>query len=110
MADVPFRDHVWPKFLRENALRVFKIPETIERATGKPFAGCARSEVLGQEPTELDAHLGVLRSAEEPTVGHRLPHVQLGVDARVAQLAVMRTAFERNRSRVPPAGTWAGSR
>jgi len=34
---VPFRDHVWPKFLRENALRVFKIPETIERATGKPF-------------------------------------------------------------------------
>jgi len=25
MRDVPFRDHVWPKFLRENALRVFKI-------------------------------------------------------------------------------------
>jgi predicted TIM-barrel fold metal-dependent hydrolase len=23
MPDVPFRDHVWPKFLRENALRVF---------------------------------------------------------------------------------------
>ena len=39
MPKVPFRDHVWPKFLRENALRVFKIPETIERATGKPFAG-----------------------------------------------------------------------
>ena len=37
MQDVPFRDHVWPKFLRENALRVFKIPETIERATGKPL-------------------------------------------------------------------------
>jgi len=28
---VPFRDHVWPKFLRENALRVFKIAE----ATGR---------------------------------------------------------------------------
>ena len=26
MPDVPFRDHVWPKFLRENAQRVFKLP------------------------------------------------------------------------------------
>jgi len=25
MPQVPFRDHVWPKFLRENALRVFKL-------------------------------------------------------------------------------------
>jgi predicted TIM-barrel fold metal-dependent hydrolase len=25
MRDVPFRDHVWPRFLRENALRVFKL-------------------------------------------------------------------------------------
>jgi len=25
MPDVPFRDHVWPKFLRENAERVFKL-------------------------------------------------------------------------------------
>jgi uncharacterized protein len=25
---VPFRDHVWPKFLRENAQRVFKLPPT----------------------------------------------------------------------------------
>jgi predicted TIM-barrel fold metal-dependent hydrolase len=25
MTDVPFKDHVWPKFLRENALRVFKL-------------------------------------------------------------------------------------
>ncbi|MFP6664648.1 MAG: amidohydrolase family protein [Deltaproteobacteria bacterium] len=25
---VPFRDHVWPKFLRENALRVFHLPDT----------------------------------------------------------------------------------
>ena len=25
MPDVPFRDHVWPQFLRENALRVFKL-------------------------------------------------------------------------------------
>ncbi|MEY2448928.1 MAG: uncharacterized protein QOH79_2404 [Acidimicrobiaceae bacterium] len=25
MQDVPFRDHVWPKFLRENARRVFKL-------------------------------------------------------------------------------------
>ena len=32
MPDVPFRDHVWPKFLRENAQRVFKLPEK----TGTP--------------------------------------------------------------------------
>jgi hypothetical protein len=25
MPDVPFRYHVWPKFLRENAIRVFKL-------------------------------------------------------------------------------------
>ena len=25
MPDVPFKDDVWPKFLRENAKRVFKI-------------------------------------------------------------------------------------
>jgi hypothetical protein len=39
LPNVPFRDHVWPKFLRENALRVFKIPDAIARATGQPFAG-----------------------------------------------------------------------
>jgi len=27
MPAVPFRDHVWPKFLRENAQRVFKLPQ-----------------------------------------------------------------------------------
>jgi hypothetical protein len=26
LPDVPLRDHVWPKFLRENAQRVFKLP------------------------------------------------------------------------------------
>ena len=26
LPDVPFRDHVWPKFLRENAMRVFGLP------------------------------------------------------------------------------------
>ena len=25
LPEVPFRDHVWPKFLRENALRVFNL-------------------------------------------------------------------------------------
>jgi hypothetical protein len=25
MPEVPFRDEVWPKFLRENAQRVFKL-------------------------------------------------------------------------------------
>ncbi len=27
LPDVPFRDHVWPKFLRENAMRVFKLDQ-----------------------------------------------------------------------------------
>jgi len=27
LPDVPLRDHVWPRFLRENAQRVFKLPE-----------------------------------------------------------------------------------
>jgi predicted TIM-barrel fold metal-dependent hydrolase len=27
MVDVPFRDHVWPKFLRENAMRVLKLDQ-----------------------------------------------------------------------------------
>jgi uncharacterized protein len=27
LADVPLRDHVWPKFLRENAMRVFKLDQ-----------------------------------------------------------------------------------
>jgi len=27
MPEVPFRDHVWPKFLRENAIRVFKLDQ-----------------------------------------------------------------------------------
>lgn len=27
MPDLPLRDHVWPKFLRENAIRVFKLDE-----------------------------------------------------------------------------------
>jgi len=27
MPDVPFRDHVWAPFLRENALRVFKLDD-----------------------------------------------------------------------------------
>ena len=27
MADVPLRDEVWPKFLRENAIRVFKLDQ-----------------------------------------------------------------------------------
>jgi hypothetical protein len=29
LPDVPFRDHVWPKFLRENAMRVFRVEEDL---------------------------------------------------------------------------------
>ncbi len=27
LPDVPFRDHVWPKFLRENAVKAYKLDE-----------------------------------------------------------------------------------
>jgi len=27
MENVPFKDEVWPKFLRENAMKVFKLGE-----------------------------------------------------------------------------------
>ena len=47
MPNVPFRDHVWPKFLRENALRVFKIPEAIARATGTAVASVDRRSLVG---------------------------------------------------------------
>jgi predicted TIM-barrel fold metal-dependent hydrolase len=30
LPDVPFRDHVWPKFLRENAMQVFKIDDRVQ--------------------------------------------------------------------------------
>jgi uncharacterized protein len=30
LPDVPFRDHVWPKFLRENAMDVFKIKDRVK--------------------------------------------------------------------------------
>jgi uncharacterized protein len=33
LPDVPLRDHVWPKFLRENAQRVFKLPEKTPTGT-----------------------------------------------------------------------------
>ncbi len=29
MPNVPFNDDVWPKFLRENALRVFKLDQDV---------------------------------------------------------------------------------
>ena len=33
LPDVPLRDHVWPKFVRENAQRVFKLPEKTPTGT-----------------------------------------------------------------------------
>ena len=35
MPNVPFKDEVWPKFLRENALRVFKISERLEKMNAR---------------------------------------------------------------------------
>ena len=35
LPDVPFRDHVWPKFLRENAMQVFKIDDRVRGKQAK---------------------------------------------------------------------------
>jgi predicted TIM-barrel fold metal-dependent hydrolase len=32
LPNVPFKDEVWPKFLRDNAMRVFKIQDALDRA------------------------------------------------------------------------------
>ena len=49
LPNVPFKDHVWPKFLRENALRVFRIQEAIachtrserlDRLSGRAVVSC----------------------------------------------------------------------
>ena len=47
LPDVPFRDHVWPKFLRENAQRVLQAPETqtAMSATTQRSSDGARREV-----------------------------------------------------------------
>ena len=40
LPDVPFRDHVWPKFLRENAMQVFNIDDRIKaKQTKRAKAG-----------------------------------------------------------------------
>ena len=38
LPQVPFRDHVWPKFLRENALRVFGIEASTRTGSAGPSA------------------------------------------------------------------------
>ena len=57
MPDVPFRDHVWPKFLRENAIEVFKIERHGSRqgrmsdaAASRPVTGTSSSR-----PTAMPA-------------------------------------------------------
>ena len=35
MPNVAFKDEVWPKFLRENSLRVFKISERLEKMNAR---------------------------------------------------------------------------
>ena len=45
-------------------------------------------QVGGDEAPHLLGQLAVFRRAEEPTVGHRLEHVELGVDSGAAELAV----------------------
>ena len=53
------------------------------------------------ESAHLGADLVVFGRAEESAVGHRLEHVQFGVDAGCRILRCRRTALERKRSRVP---------
>ena len=58
LPNVPFRDHVWPKFLHENATRVFKLDD---RESGDVSNRGVRR---GDGRRWRDRHVG--RRAEEP--------------------------------------------
>ena len=60
---------------------------TVRPAAGRSNAVSA-SDVIGDEAVDLGDDLGVLRCTEEPSVGHRLPHVELGVDTGGAETTV----------------------
>ena len=47
MPDVPFRDHVWPKFLRENALRLFGLNRREQPVRGSARAGGVVDTAVG---------------------------------------------------------------
>ena len=93
MPDVPFRDHVWPKFLRENAIRVFKLPTQWNGRAGPtewPSAGAFESG--GRKAGgSVDTVVGFPKSREEHVQVLRL-HPQ--ADAR-------RREQGRRRARVP---------
>ena len=60
MPNVPFRDHVWPLFLRENAMRVFKLGESIVTVGRRiPYAGSVHDE------REVDAVCRVLAAGPQ---------------------------------------------
>ena len=45
MRNVPFKDDVWPKFLRDNAIRVFKLDSSSgEVWPRRPFVSDARAQ------------------------------------------------------------------
>ena len=113
MPNVPFRDHVWPKFLRENAIRVFKLDEHDVRPDQRriEYAGSVHDE------EEIEAVVEVLRggpsalrigkNVQGVRAGRRRVlreaarhHVQLGIVGAVPRGRAARLrARRRDRSR-----------
>ncbi len=98
MPDVPFRDHVWPKFLRENAQRVFKLPEirghatTAVRAAGNDAFEKARAEV-----GVIDTMIGFPAPREEQAQALRL-HPQADARRRQPGVGVPRAVHVQGRA------------
>src|SRR3954467_15475370 len=63
LPNVPFKDDVWPKFLRENALRVFKLTPPYRRTTPRrgSLDGRHAQAASGQEAARDGRGVGTRR-------------------------------------------------
>ena len=82
MPNVPFRDHVWPKFLRDNAMRVFKLDAlTMSPMRRIDYAGSVHDE------EEIEAVVEVLRGGRD-----RAAHRQERAGVRAGRRRAVRQA------------------
>ena len=60
LPDVPFRDHVWPTFLRENAVRVFKLESAAHErdSAAFPTPGSVHDEQRDRRPSSRFCRAG----------------------------------------------------
>ena len=98
MPDVPFRDHVWPKFLRENAIRVFKLGRVID----------ATQRSRPPRPGGVGRHRGRLPEVARGDVRVLRLHPQADDATRRARKAASSSSPPATCSRTCPSGTPKG--